>query len=109
MKFDIKVVANHILRSVGGTPKVVRFYNSNKSRSIDIFQSQDSPMNTINTFSTIGLSMYSIDRKLLDDSELRIEIIAAAPSENTIFANVLTSCSFNIISGAYTCSPGLFS
>ncbi|HEM3590800.1 TPA: suppressor of fused domain protein [Streptococcus suis] len=107
MKFDIKVVANHILRSVGGTPKVDRFYNSNKSRSIDIFQSQDSPMNTINTFSTIGLSMYSIDRKLLDDSELRIEIIAAAPRENTIFANVLASCSFNIISGAYTCSPGV--
>ncbi|CYU33587.1 Uncharacterised protein [Streptococcus suis] len=30
MKFDVKIVANHILNSVGGTPKVQRFYNSNK-------------------------------------------------------------------------------
>ncbi|MGT2950723.1 hypothetical protein BU202_05445 [Streptococcus cuniculi] len=106
MKFDIKVVANHILKSVGGTPKVNRFYNSNKSQFIDIFQSQDSPINTINTLSTIGLSTYSIDRKFFDGSELRVEFIAASPKENTLFANVLASCSFNIIFGTHTCFPG---
>ncbi|MBF0788313.1 MULTISPECIES: suppressor of fused domain protein [unclassified Streptococcus] len=106
MKFDIKVVANHILKSVGGIPKVDRFYNSNKSQFIDIFQSQDRPINTINTLATIGLSMYSIDRKFLDKSELRVEFIAASPRENLLFANVLATCSFNIISGEYTCSPG---
>lgn len=106
MKFDVKIVANHILNSVGGTPKVQRFYNSNKNQFIDIFQSHNNPMNTVNTFSTIGLSMYSIDRKFADDSELRVEFIAASPAENTLFANVLASCSFNIISGTHTCSHG---
>lgn len=106
MKFDVKIVANHILNSVGGTPKVQRFYNSNKNQFIDIFQSHNNPMNTVNTFSTIGLSMYSIDRKFADDSELRVEFIAASPAENTLFANVLASCAFNIISREYTCSPG---
>ncbi|MGV3050011.1 suppressor of fused domain protein [Streptococcus suis] len=106
MKFDVKIVANHILNSVGGTPKVQRFYNSNKNQFIDIFQSHNNPMNTVNTFSTIGLSMYSINRKFADDSELRVEFIAASPAENTLFANVLASCSFNIISGTHTCSHG---
>ena len=50
MKFDVKIVANHILNSVGGTPKVQRFYNSNKNQFIDIFQSHNNPMNTVNTF-----------------------------------------------------------
>lgn len=106
MKFDIKVVANHIRKSVGGIPKVTRYYNSNKSQFIDIFQSQDSPINTINTLSTIGLSTYSINRKFFDDSELRVEFIAASPRENTLFENVLASCAFNIIHGTHICYPG---
>lgn len=102
---NLKTVAKHMRAIVGGTPKIHRYWDDNHHSSIDIFESRNRPNNNINTYSTIGLSGYSIN-KILDDFLLRVEFIGSCNEEYDQFANILATCAFNIINSKFTISRG---
>jgi hypothetical protein len=102
---DKKKIAHKILQFVGGKPKVVNYKDEEEKSDIDIYIGKDTPFEGINTYSTIGLSEYSIDL-VVEDKELRVEFIGSCESEYKEYANILSSCAFNIINTQFSCSPG---
>ena len=100
-----KLIVQKILQIVGGKPKVVEYKDEEKKSNIDIFIGGDTPFKGMNTYSTIGLSDYSIGL-LVEDKELRVEFIGSCESEYREYANILSSCTFNIINTQFSCSPG---
>ena len=103
---DNKRIAHTVLEIIGGKPKVIRYWDNSRESMIDIFIGADRPYEGISSYSTIGLSGYSIDLKTEDNKELRVEFIGACDSSSDMFANIISSCAFNIISDKYSCNPG---
>jgi len=102
-----KMVAKTVLQIIGGTPKVICFYDDDKKYSVDIFIGKDRPFECITSYSTIGLSNHSINLVTSTSKELRIELIGACNNEYDLFPNILSTCSFNIIKDKSTCQQGI--
>ena len=103
---DNKLIARTVLGTIGGTPKVVEYWDNEHKSKIDVFSASDRPYEGVSSFSTIGLSSYPIDIKTNYAKELRIEFIGACANNSDMFANIISSCAFNIINSKYSCSPG---
>ena len=103
---DNRRIANTLLEIIGGKPKVVEYWDNGEKSKIDIFIGVDRPHGGISSFSTIGLSGYPIDLKTGDNKALRVEFIGACESSSDKFANIISSCAFNIINDKYSCNPG---
>lgn len=101
-----KVIARTVLGAFGGKPKVTKYWDDNKNSSIDILSVSDQPQEGITSYSTLGLSDHSINYEV-NGTPLRIEIVAAMESASDIYANVLSTCAFNIINSNFTCAPGV--
>ena len=104
MKKEIVDVLSNV---VGGNRKIYRFYDESEKSNIDIYYGIDSPQKEVTTYGTIGLSEYSLDLKLEENRELRVEFIAACESARPEFGNILSSCAFNIINTHFPCYPGV--
>lgn len=91
---------------IGLEPKVVSYSDENEKSSIDIYIGINRPDMELTTYSTIGLSEYSID--LIDgkDREIRVELISVCESKVEEFPNIIASCAMRIIKDNYSCSPG---
>ncbi|KMM62613.1 hypothetical protein ACH95_05370 [Bacillus glycinifermentans] len=100
-----KVIAKTVLKALGGTPKVTKYWDDNHHNSVDILSVDDRPEEGITSFATLGLSDYSIDYEV-NGKPLCIEILGAIDSSSEIFANVLSTCAFNVINSNFTCAPG---
>lgn len=100
-------VAKRILESVGGKPKVIEFNDLNNISTIDIFIGLDRPYEGVTTYSTIGLSEYTVGLELEGNKELRVEFIGASENNFDKFANIVSSCAFNIINNNFGCKPGV--
>ena len=105
MKYDKQILANRLLEDVGGEPKVFEFKND-YGHVIDIYFGIDSPIGFLNSYSTIGLSEYTLDKKIGDQS-LRAEIIGASDSGNEYFPNMISDCAFSVMGASSNCMPGL--
>ena len=103
---DNKRIAHNILEIIGGKPKVIEYWDSFRESMIDIFIGVDRPYEGITSYSTIGLSSYPIDLKTKDNRKLRVEFIGACDSSSDMFANIISTCAFNIINDKYSCDPG---
>ncbi|MED4865229.1 suppressor of fused domain protein, partial [Bacillus subtilis] len=101
-----KVIARTVLGAFGGKPKVTKYWDDNKSSSIDILSVSDQPQEGIMSYSTLGLSDHSINYEV-NGTPLRVEIVAAMESASDIYANVLSTCAFNIINSNFSCAPGV--
>lgn len=106
MTVDNKKIAQHILKAVNGEPKVIRYKDNDDKSVIDIFIGEDRPFDGVTTYSTIGLSKYDISTKTGNGKDLRVEFIGASASVNDKFANIVSSCAFNIINNGASCHPG---
>jgi len=102
-----KLIARALVGVIGGTPKIVRYYDNNETSNIDMYIGIDRPEAGISTYSTIGLSNHSIGMKTDDGKQLRVEFIGACGSNADQFANIISSCAFNIINSKYSCEPGV--
>ncbi|HBF37741.1 MAG TPA: hypothetical protein DDW50_10505 [Firmicutes bacterium] len=100
-----KVIAKATLDAFGGKPIVTKYWDDKKESSIDMLSCVDRPYQGITAYSTIGLSEYSIGF-ISEEIPLRIEIVGACASRFDYFANVLSSCAFNVINTKFTCNPG---
>ncbi|MBG9917225.1 suppressor of fused domain protein [Bacillus sonorensis] len=100
-----KVIAKTLLKAFGGKPKVTKYWADHHHSSIDILSVDDRPEEGIISFATLGLSDYSIDYEV-NGKPLRIEILGAIDSSSEIFANVLSTCAFNVINSNFSCALG---
>ncbi|CAM3824521.1 hypothetical protein BS11774_19140 [Bacillus subtilis] len=101
-----KVIARTVLGAFGGKPKVTKYWDDNENSNIDILSVSDQPQEGITSYATLGLSDHSINYEV-NGTPLRIEIVAAMESASDIYANVLSTCAFNIINSNFTCAPGV--
>ena len=104
MEYNKKAIANRLLHDVGGRPNVYSF-NDAKGKEIDIFCGSDSPIEYVTSYSTIGLSSYSLNKKI-GDKFLRVEIIGATDSKNDLFPNIISDCAFKVMDKFLSCTPG---
>ncbi|MFA0814281.1 MAG: suppressor of fused domain protein [Anaerofustis sp.] len=102
---DNKVIAKYIKNMFGKQAIVSEYRDDENMSSIDILSCSDVPIKGVTSYSTIGLSEYSIGYTV-DDIHLGIEILGVCESAIDEFANIMASCAFNIINSKYTCSPG---
>ena len=91
-----KIIANELLKVVGGKPKVTRYWDSTNKKSIDVFFAKDQPFNGIITCASIGLSDHNIGLKS-SDKKLRVELIGACNDNHPDFPNLLSTAAFEII------------
>jgi antitoxin YqcF len=98
-----RLIARTALEAFGGKPHVHKYWDENKKSSIDILSCEENSFEGILSYSTIGLSDYSIGYE--DNSKsLRIELVGACDSK--CFPNILATCAFNIINTNFRCSVG---
>lgn len=105
MTNDIKIIAQKVLKAIGGTPKVIEYLDRDETSKIPIFIGENRPYQEIVSYATIGLSDYSIGLKI-DNKELRVEFIGACETYYDEFVNIVSTCAFNIINDHYSCEPG---
>ena len=91
-----KIIARTALESFGGKPSVSKYWDENKVSSVDILSTIDRPYEGVTSYSTIGLSDYSIGYSV-DEKPLRIEIVGASATLFEFFPNIVSTCAFNII------------
>jgi len=102
---DNKKIAHKLLEVVGGTPKVVEYVNEDSK--IDIYIGENRPYEGVTSYGTIGLSNYDIGLEVPNKKALRVEFIGACGNYYKEFANIISSCAFNIVTGQYSCNPGV--
>jgi hypothetical protein len=97
---------NRMLQDVfGGNRKYARYADEEEKSTIDILSCGDSPWEGVTSYGTLGLSDYSIGKKV-NDVPLRVEFVGACKSEFKSFPNILATCAFNVINSKYKCEPG---
>ncbi|MBO1511154.1 suppressor of fused domain protein [Metabacillus bambusae] len=100
-----KIIARTALEVFGGKPNVSKYWDNNNVSNIDILATTDRPYDGVTSYSTIGLSDYSIGYSV-DEKPLRIEIVGASATRFEFFPNILSTCAFNIINTKLSISHG---
>ena len=101
----INQLQKEILQVFGGRPSVVKYWDDQHISHIDILSTINEPFEGISSYSTIGLSDYSIGYTG-EEKPLRVEIIGAHATENNDFPNILATCAFNVMNSKQTISQG---
>ncbi|MCZ8533348.1 suppressor of fused domain protein [Psychrobacillus psychrodurans] len=91
-----KIIARTALEAFGGKPNVSKYWDENNVSNVDILSTKDRPYEGVTSYSTIGLSDYSIGYSV-DEKPLRVEIVGASATMFELYPNVLSTCAFNII------------
>lgn len=99
-----KKIANTALEVFGGKPLVWTYADENNESKIDILPCQDRPYSSITSYSTLGLSDYSVGLEV-EGITLGVEIVGACRSEYDKYSNVISTCAFNIINSHFKCYP----
>ena len=88
----------------GGAPDVRRYYDDRKKSHMDILRCQSSPYEGINSYSTVGLSAYSL---LHEGKEhpARVELVGACGARCSSYDNILATAAFCVINSKWFCCP----
>ncbi|MEC1526218.1 suppressor of fused domain protein, partial [Neobacillus niacini] len=88
-----------------GNPNVFKYWDDNNKSSVDILCCEEKNFEGILSYSTLGLSDFSIGHEE-NRRPLRVELVGA--SDFDCFPNILATCAFNIINSQFECSFGTF-
>ena len=88
-------------------PKVISFADETNKFKVDIYIGENRPDIGFSTYSTIGLSNYTIGLVDEHEHEIRVEFIGMCVNDFVEFPNIIASCAFNIIKDSYSCRPGM--
>ncbi|UNL87562.1 suppressor of fused domain protein [Priestia koreensis] len=91
-----RIIARTALEAFGGKPSVSKYWDENNMSNVDILSTIDQSYEGVTSYSTIGLSDYSIGYSV-DEKPLRVEIVGTSATMFKLFPNVLSTCAFNII------------
>jgi antitoxin YqcF len=100
-----QLIAKTILDVFGGTPDVWSYLDENNKSKVDILSCKDIPAQSITSYSTIGLSDFSIGIRVGEVS-LGIEIAGACRSGYEFYSNIISTCAFYVINSDFKCRPG---
>ncbi|MDR7235940.1 hypothetical protein J2Y02_000545 [Neobacillus drentensis] len=98
-----KVLDRTALNAFEGKPNVSKYWDDNYKSSVDILSCDDNNSEGILSYSTLGLSDFSVGYEE-NTLPLRIEVVGA--SNFDCFPNILATCAFNIINSKFDCSFG---
>ena len=85
-----KKIFQILCKEIGANVKVHRYYDREEEAKIDIYMAKDRPENMLSTYSTIGLSEYTIGVKDKKGREIRVEFIGICSTEVEVFLNIFT-------------------
>jgi len=91
-----RMIADELLKVVGGKPTVHRYWDTSNTKYIDIFCADDRPYDGVIACATIGLSDHSIGISS-QNKELRVEILGACNDNQKEYANILSTAAFEIM------------
>lgn len=100
-----RLIARTISDVFGGSPTVWSYADEKNKSKVDILSCLDVPAKSITSYSTIGLSDFSIGLRV-GEIPLGIELVGACRADYELFSNILSTCAFNIINSGYKCKPG---
>lgn len=91
-----KIIAKKELEVIGGKPKVFRYLDEKKKKSIDILSCIDRPYTGVTSFATIGLSNHDIGI-VSDNKKLGLELLGACDIKEELFSNIISTTAFEIM------------
>jgi hypothetical protein len=97
-------VARRAAAVIGGTAQVHEYWNDGDRNRIAILSVQDQPAKGWATYSTVGLHRAP---NILDDRDVRVEMIGMAAGAVEAFPNVIASAAFFVIKNHWLCAPGV--
>lgn len=100
-----KTVAKTLRNVFKGDPHYARYADENEKSTIDILSCSESPEVGLTSFGTLGLSDFSIGKEI-EGVPLGVELVGVCRSEFDFFANVISTCAFNIINSKFRSEPG---
>jgi len=100
-----KIISKALQSVFNGIPKYTRYADEIGQSTIDIISCVDRPWKGTTSFGTLGLSDYSIGKKV-DGVPLGVEFVGCCESNFDFFPNILATCAFNIINSKFKCEPG---
>lgn len=100
-----KIIAKSALHAFGDKPSVSKYWDDNNANNIDMLSTVNRPFDGVTSYSTIGLSDYSIELTV-EEKTFRVEILGASATDYEQFPNILASCAFCIINSKFSVSPG---
>jgi len=102
---DINLVARHIQKTIGGSPRSLKFKESIKGTILRIDAYEQRPWEGVTTYATIGLSSFPMYQ---DGKEfpVRPELLASAYGTNDEVSFLLSEVSFHVMKSGWMCSPG---
>jgi len=98
-----KILARIALNAFEGNPNVTNYWDDNNKSSVDILSCKHEDIDGILSYSTLGLSGFSVGYEE-NKIPLRVEFVGA--SNFDCFPNILATCAFNIINSKFDCSFG---
>lgn len=102
-----KIIARTVANVVGGgKPHVGRYYDDQRTTSIDVVDFVDRPQAGVTTYSTLGLSDHPLYRDG-EEFEVRAELVGACASRFTRFANAMGTAALHVAKSRWFVAPGV--
>ena len=98
-------LAKHVAGIFGGTPSANRYGDEAQKSFIDIMTAVDSPVRTLASFSTFGLSDHP-NPGGPKGRQLPVEIVGACGADVKKFDKALSTAAFCLINSKRPCRPG---
>ena len=102
---DNKQIARYVVNTLGGTARVIAYWDDAHEHSVDIAICQNAPSRGLTSYSTVNLSDTPLIQKG-HEYPVRIELVGACDSEVEEFANVLSTAAFFVKKDKWFCRPG---
>ncbi|WP_309032565.1 suppressor of fused domain protein [Streptomyces alfalfae] len=99
-----KSVARRLREHVGGSFRAESFHNQDESESVFIITLSDVPDRELSLYSTAGLVEHP---NLLQGTNIPVELMAVAPTQDLAMKNVLATASFNVSLSGWLAAPGV--
>lgn len=99
-----KEIAKTMASAFGGAARVFQYWDNDERSRIAILHAADQPSAGATSYSTIGLSHWSIPGSV--KPPLGVEIVGACDSDVEDFGNVVSTAAFCVINSGWKCEPG---
>lgn len=102
---DNRTIAKILSLAFGGKPRVTRYWDDARHRSIDILISEDNPQQGVNSYGTVNLSDVPL---IMNGVEYpaRLEMVAACGKSFKDFDRAFSTAAFQIVNEGMFCYPG---
>jgi len=99
-----KVVSRHAGKVLGGESSVHAFYDESEDNVVAIVTCSGTPSGRLTAVSTASLH---VTPNLLEDDDIRIELLLVTDSRYDEAANVLATSAFDVVKDGWLAAPGV--